>query len=113
MEPLVAVLDGYDGLKITLPNGRPVSGKVLSLPRASYYRRQVSVEGSPAERQAIEEEIIATFPKEVQLEAELNQLTLAEFWEVFWCFFGRRVSAAPNGSGASVTIATMPITVSS
>lgn len=102
---VVATVEGYDGLKMTLPNGRVVVGKTLPLARAAYYLRlqeQMKV-AAPAEVLELREQIITTFPAEAGLETELNQLTLGEFWMVFWCFFGLRVRSPSNGTTPALT----------
>jgi hypothetical protein len=98
-------LDGYNGIALELPNGRTVTGKVLPLARAAYYLGLFIKKDDGARDQ-----IIAEFPAEVGLAAELNELTLEEFWEVFDAFFGRRAkpgapaptspTPAPTGTGS-------------
>lgn len=85
-------------VEVALPDGRAVHGKVLPLRRALYYWDLYEQFASGDAKQALRArtKIIQQFPKEVKLEKELNQLTLAEFWEAFAVFFGDRRSAA-NG----------------
>jgi len=96
-------LDGYAGIRLTLPNGREVTGKVLPLKRAVYY---INLWGKPESR----DQLLLEFPKEVGLEAEMDELTVEECWEVVDAFFGRRVkpgdplptppAPAPTGTGS-------------
>src|SRR5437879_4441315 len=94
-------LDGYAGIVLELPNGRKVTGKVLTLARAAHYLN-LWTQKDAAGRDAI----LMEFPKEVGLEHELNELTIEEFWEVFDAFFGRRAkpgSPLPTPSPAPPT----------
>lgn len=104
LPPLIAYLDGPAGLRLTLPNGRTVVGKVLPLSRAQYYLRLQSqrTSATPEQELEIREKIITEFPGDVGLAEELNQLTLGEFWLAFWAFFAQRVPpAAMNGMTTS------------
>lgn len=80
-------LEGYAGLQLELPNGRKVTGKVLPLKRAAYY---LSLWEQRVSDPQAKYKIFAEFPAEVGLAAELDELTIEEFWEVFNDFFGRR-----------------------
>jgi len=83
-----AFFDGYAGMEIPLPNGRTVKAKVLPLDRAAHYLRLWAKRKDDPE---VPYTILAEFPKEVNLVAECNELTTAEFWDVFDSFFDRRV----------------------
>ncbi len=85
-----AYLASYDGLELELPNGRVVRGKVPPLKKALHFLHLADRMGA-GDKRALSE-IVRTFPKAVKLEKELNELTIAEFLQVFDDFFGLRRS---------------------
>jgi len=102
--PQSAFLAGYDGLRFTLPNGREVTAKVLPLGEAlallELYEQWRQTGNNDFRRQFVER-----FPPAVGLVAELNQLTLEEFWDAVGAFFADRERAptSPEGGAAAST----------
>ena len=118
-----AFLDGYAGLELELPNGRTIRAKCLPLARAAYFLQIAETMAKYApdgtEIPAIDPNarfvILAEFPKAVELlngtpQNVWDELTIAEFWVVFWGFFGLRVKREPSYVG---TIPTSSIGTSS
>src|SRR5258708_474875 len=83
--------DGYAGMEIELESGQIVKAKALPLATAVKYVRlwKQAAAGTAEEKEAIRYQIVADFPAEAGIAAET--LTLEEFWDVFDCFFGRRL----------------------
>ena len=95
--------DGFAGLELPLPNGRLLRAKVLPLATAVRFLRLAekmatfAADGTeiPAEDPEARFTILAEFPQAVELldgtSVDVwNELTIAEFWVVFWGFFGPR-----------------------
>lgn len=89
-----ATMSAYAGLPLTLPSGETCVGQIPTLKESFrflglFHRMQ---NGDPKAAQ----ELIDTFPRAVGLEAELNRLTLPEFWEVVAAFFSPRSPRTPQ-----------------
>ncbi len=82
--------DCYNDFTITLPNGREVTGKVPKLKKAFHFMTLLA--GSAGGNNKATLKLLDEFPREVDLEDELNELTLAEFFDVVNAFFARRGS---------------------
>ena len=90
-----AASECFNDIELTLPNGREVVGKVPTLKRA-YYFMDLLHRSSNGDQKATTK-LLDEFPREVELEEELNQIRLQEFYDVVNRFFVRRGS----GNGAS------------
>lgn len=95
-------MECFGEIELTLPNGRQVRGKVPTL------KQQLEVmalcEDIACGKRGAQMKLVMQFPKLVNLEEELNQLTFEEFFDVVNRFFGRRGS----GNGKTEQTETSP-----
>ena len=105
-----AFFDGYDGLELELPNGHKVKAKVLPLAKAVEFLR---LWGKRKDDPEAAYTILTEFPAAVGLVKEMDELTIAEAWDVFDAFFDRRTRPGnPATPAPTPTPAPSPGTIS-
>ena len=87
-----AASECFNDIKLTLPSGREVTGRVPTLKRAMYFMGMLEEVSKGNQKARLL--LMDQFPKEVGLEKELNELTVEEFFDVVNVFFARRGSAS-------------------